>query len=161
MAEVFFLTLVGAFFTYLLLESWEWPLGAAFLPRLVTGLGLVLLVFYIVSRVRQTDERGKRTSRILDIGFTDAGLDRQVILARMARFFGSTAALFLGVWLVGFHIALPVYVFLYLFIYGRVRWWWAFAAALSFEAALVGLYDQVLHTSWNEPVLLKALGVQG
>lgn len=160
MAQPIFLALVGAFFAYLLIESRTWPLGAALLSRLVTGVGLSLLLVHIISRVRHTVKQGHQASAILDIGFTDAGLEPQMIRGRMLRFFGSTAALFLGVWLLGFHIALPLYVFLYLFVYGRVQWWWALVAALSFEAVLIGLYDHVLHISWNEPIVKQFFGAR-
>ncbi len=72
---------------------------------------------------------------------------------------GSILLLFVGIWVVGFHIALPTYVFGYLLFFGRVRWWWAVTAAVVFELLILGVYDRALHTTWNTPILHQLLGI--
>jgi len=156
--EGIFLLLVGAVFTYLLVAARKWEAGAALVPTIIGVVGLPLLLIHVVTRVRQRNEAGTERAQILDIGFTD--VEQQVARARTIRFLASMAGLFLGIWLVGFHVALPLYVFGYLLRYGQVRWWVALAIALSFEAVLIGLYDRVLHSVWNEPVLWQWLGIE-
>lgn len=156
--EVLFLTAVGAAFGYLLIASRGWQAGAALVPTIIGVLGLPLLVAYIVQRVRaaKSDRPG---AQILDIGFTDSELSASVMRNRAFRFFGWMALLIGGVWLVGFHITVPAYLVAYLILYGRVRWWVAVLTAVAFEAVLLGLYDEVLHSAWNEPVIQQMLGM--
>lgn len=119
---------------------------------------LVLAVCQLVMDLRDSKKAGdgdeRPTPRILDIA-----LD-QDIPADVARR-GTAVALawilffLLSIWLAGFLIATPVFVFLYL----RYR-----AAARTGVAAAIcgltllfvwGLFDQIMHTSWPEPLLLS------
>src|SRR6266508_1604442 len=110
-AEAVFLVLIGVAFVYLLIVSRGWPMAAALLPTIASGVGLPLLIVHVYRRFRQVS--GQRR-RILDIGFTDEGLERRVVHLRTVQMLGTMVAMFVGIWLVGFHIALPLYVFLYL-----------------------------------------------
>ena len=65
----------------------------------------------------------------------------------------ATFGLVLGVWLIGFQIALPAYVFLYLFIFGNVRWWIALFWLLVFLVLIYGFFDLIIHIPWIDPVL--------
>lgn len=146
--------LTGAFFLYLLLESRGWPLGAALMPRVVATTGLLFLILRLGMLLRnRTEPQG----RIMDTGFTESD-DGDAALIRFLTVFGSLVALIVGIWLFGWHIALPVYIFLYLLIFGRVRWWWAAISAGLFLALLIGVYDAVFHTPWNEPALFRLFG---
>lgn len=151
--ETLLLALSAAFFVYLLIASFTWPLGAALMPRLVASAGLLFLALRVVQLVRQpTGKRG----RIMDTGF--ASLESgSAPVKRFAIVFGSLIALCFGIWLVGWHLALPAYVVLYLRYPGGVRWWAALLAGLAFLALLVGVYDMVFHTPWNEPALLRLI----
>lgn len=157
--EGVFVALVAGLFILLLVESLSWPLGAALLPRIVGIIGLPLLTIHIYNRVRSVDAAGGRAA-ILDTGFTQADIPRRLSQRRALRFLLSTVALFAGVWLVGFHVALPLYIFGYLVRYAEVRWWVALVWAAGFEAVLLGLYDRVINTSWNDPLLFQLLGIQ-
>jgi hypothetical protein len=145
------IVLVGAVFTYMLVDSLGWHPDVARLPRIASGAGLIVLALYVARRLRtwgQVSERG----RILDLGFDEAGLDRRTILSRTVRFVSTTTALFLGCWLIGFHTAIPLYVFGYLVVWGKVRWYWALLAAACFVAYMVVAYDVAIHAQWPEPL---------
>jgi hypothetical protein len=66
-----------------------------------------------------------------------------------------------GVWLVGFHITIPLFLFLYCASFGGMKWPNALIVAAGFESFIVGVYDRLVHVVWNEPVLLKMLGIGG
>ena len=59
----------------------------------------------------------------------------------------------LAIWLIGFQIALPAYVFLYLVIFGHMRWWLAFVWLVIFLALIYGFFDEIIHIPWIDPVL--------
>jgi hypothetical protein len=149
--EIILITLVGAVFGYMFIDSLAWHPDVARLPRIASGAGLIVLLLYVVRRIRtwgQLTERGA----ILDLGFDEEGLDRRTIVIRTLRFVLSTTALFLGCWLIGFHSAIPLYVFGYLVVWGKVRWYWALAAAAFFVAYMVIAYDLAIHAQWPEPL---------
>jgi hypothetical protein len=135
-----------------------WPIGGGLLPTIAAGVGLLLLLVHVATRLRPS--AGPRRE-ILDIGFGSEDVGARERRLRSARMLGSMLLLFAGIWLVGFHVALPAYVSGYLLFFGHVRWWWAATAALFFEALLLGLYDRYLHTAWNTPLLQQLLAEIG
>jgi hypothetical protein len=153
--ELILLALTGAFFVYLLLESRDWPPGAALMPRIVSSAGLVFWALRVFMLVR--GQTGRPNARIMDTGFTEADSFSPAVLRRFLTITGSLVALLAGIWFAGWHITLPAYVFLYMLFVGRVRWWWAALAAAAFLALLFGVYDAIFHTPWNEPALLRLI----
>jgi hypothetical protein len=157
--EALFVTVVASGFIYLIVASQRWPASAALVPRIGGSAGLALIVLFVIGRVLAARRGGSRGGgRILDMGFSDADVDPRLARRRTLRFVLSTASLYLGIWLVGFLVAVPVYVFGYLVRYGRVRWWVAAGTSLTFMGLIWGVYEQVLHTAWNEPLLLRLIG---
>jgi hypothetical protein len=149
--ETVLMLLVGGLFAYMFIDSLSWHPDVARLPRIASGVGMVVLIIYVVRRVRTFNKQGPRQA-ILDLGFDEEGLDRRTILTRTARFLLTTIGLFVGCWLFGFHTAIPVYVFGYLLIWGHVRWYWCLAAAVFFEAYMIVAYDVTIHAQWPEPL---------
>ena len=92
-------------------------------------------------------------SRIMDIGRTITLESRQVLILRTVKALGTTFGLVLAIWLIGFQIALPGYVFLYLFFFGHVRWWFALGWLVVFVVLIYGFFDLVIHIPWIDPVL--------
>ncbi len=154
--ELILLIIVGAFFGYLFYESFDWPLGAALLPRIAVIIGAPFWVFQVISLLRSRQEG---VGRIMDLGFLEIGIDPKAEVTRFIRITGWLIALYLGIWLLGFHLVLPLWIFLYLTIYGRLRWYWSACFALFFLAMIIGLFDYVMYTQWHKPILLRLLGL--
>jgi hypothetical protein len=150
--EIVLITLCGALFSYMLAESFRVHPDVGRLPRIASAFGLVMLLLYTGHRIWTWGHRTRR-GQILDLGFDEAGLDRRTIVTRTLRVVVSTAALFAGVLVFGFHVTVPVYVFAYLVLWGRVPWYWALAAALAFEAYIVLAYDTAIRAHWPEPIV--------
>jgi hypothetical protein len=159
--EALFLGGNFALFIYFIVASRQWPLSAALLPRMVSGAGLVFLTCYLIQRIRYGTQKIHEGGRILDIGFRDSDLTYEEISQRVLRVVGSMAALLAGVWLVGFHITIPLYLLVYCTVYGGMRWWNALIVAAGFEVFIVGVYDLLVHVIWNEPLLLKMASIAG
>jgi hypothetical protein len=149
--EIILIGLVGAIFTYMLVDSLTWHPDVARLPRIASGAGLLVLTIYVVRRILTYGRLGEKAA-ILDLGFDEEGLDRRTIVVRTSRFVLSTVALFLGCWLIGFHSAIPLYVLGYLVVWGKMRWYWALAAAVFFEGYMLIAYDYAIHAQWPEPL---------
>jgi len=54
--------------------------------------------------------------------------------------------------LIGFQITVPIYIFLYLWIFGQTRWWQALIGAMLFVFILYAFFDTVIHVTWPDPI---------
>ena len=95
---------------------------------------------------------------IMDLGFR-LGVDPEGEKRRAALYFGTIAALVLLVWLIGFHVGLPLWVIAYLLLWTRAKWHHALLAGLGFETFIVGILDLTLDIFWFEPLLFRWIGV--
>ncbi len=143
--------MVGGFFVYLFVESLDWSLGAAVMPRIAVLIGVPFWVSRVLILLRRTVAK---QGQIMDVGFR-VGADPKAEARRFTRIVGFIVGLYLAIWLLGFHIALPAGMFFYLLIYGRVKWTWSLGVALFFLALIVGVYDKALHVAWHEPAILQ------
>lgn len=155
LGEVFLLLLSGGLFLYLLIESFRWPDEAAkLMPRLAVAIGAPFWLMRLFAIIRRTKTVAKE---IMDVGFR-IGMDPEAEIARFTRICLFILTLYLSIWLVGFHVALPIGISLYVLIYGRAGWLLSSIIGLGFLAVIVGLYDLVLHTAWHKAIVARLLG---
>ncbi|HWP59973.1 MAG TPA: tripartite tricarboxylate transporter permease [Candidatus Acidoferrales bacterium] len=159
--EGLFLLGSAGLFAYFVVASQQWPASAALLPRMVGGIGLLLLMIFVVQRLWPPAAGAAAATRILDIGFRDSELDPKEVSKRIFRVVGSMGGLVAGVWLVGFHITIPLFLFSYCTAFGGMKRLNALIVAAVFEVFMIGVYDRLVHVVWNEPVLLRMLGIAG
>ena len=143
-------------FGYSLYSSYSWTEEAAKLPRIITTTGLILVAIY-VARHLLFPSTSKR--RILDIGRTVTDDSTLVLLIRTFKALGTTVGLIFAIWLIGFQIALPTYVFLFLRIFGRVRWWIALLWSAFFLVLIYGFFDLIIHIAWIDPALENVIPI--
>ena len=162
--EVVLLAAVGSFFVYMYWDSlpdgaiasdwlpWrlDWSDGAWRLPRMAVLFGLPFWVWRAVSLFRAG--ASSTTGRIMDTGFLETDDDAAVIARRWVQLIGTTGALLVGCWVLGFHIAVPAYTVLYLTFLGKVKWYWTLIPAVFFEIVIVGIYGYILLAEWGTPV---------
>ena len=145
-----FIALLAFAFAFTFWQTFEWTNQAARLPRVITVVGLGLIAIYVAFHLAFPSSGG---GRIMDIGRTLTEDTRRVLLLRTFKAIGSTFGLVFAIWLIGFQIALPAYVFLYLFFFGHVRWWVALFWLAVFLVLIYGFFDEVIHIPWIDPVL--------
>ena len=109
---------------------------------------------YTVLSRRKAIEQGM----IMDLGFR-LGVDPQGEKRRAALYFGTIVALVIVIWLIGFHIGLPLWVIAYLLFWTRTRWYYALLAGLAFESFIIGILDLTLDIFWFEPLFFRWIGV--
>ncbi|MDH3446020.1 MAG: tripartite tricarboxylate transporter permease, partial [Deltaproteobacteria bacterium] len=154
--EAILLFVVGAFFVYLFVDSWNWPLDAALMPRIAVILGFPFWLVRVVTLLRFPGSKGAGVTEIMDTGFI-LGVDPKAETRRFARIIGFTLLLYGGIWLIGIHITLPITMFFYLLIYGRAGWIWSAVTALVFLGLIVGFYDWILNIVWPDVLLAYLL----
>ena len=147
--EAFLLLAVGAFFLYMFIDSFSYPEGADLMPRLAVLVGTPFWLIRAWTLLRGTPEKRIEEGDIMDTGFI-LGDDPKAESRRFVRIFGFTALMYVAIWLIGVHVALPGMLFLYLMYYGRAGWLASAGIALAFLALIVGFYDFALHIIWPE-----------
>jgi hypothetical protein len=162
--EVILLIVVGAFFGYMYWDSVDWENGALawlpwqldwgnggwLLPRIAVLFGFPLWVWRGVSLFRAG--ASATGGQIMDTGFLETDDDPAVVARRWVLLIGSTGALLVGCWVLGFHIAVPAYTIAYLIVFGKVKWYWTIFPAVFFEIIIVGIYGYILLSEWGTPV---------
>ena len=157
-----FVLALGVFFAYFfIISQWcgsvafcpgnDWGVTSERIPRLVSTVGLVLVVLYAVSHLVKPGSRTKQ--QIMDIGRSETDAGRRVVALRTVKAVGSTVGFVLAIWLLGFQISVPAYIFLYLYFFGHVRLWQAAIGALLFVGLIYGFFENVIHVSWPIPKL--------
>ena len=119
---LFWFLMLGAFiFMYFEADNFR-PPGDQ-LPELVAIAGIALLLAHAVDQGRQNLGSRKDSNRILDIGYEGyaAGLNAGTVWLRTVGFFVAMVAMIGLVWTLGFHVGLPLPVFLYMRFVAKAR----------------------------------------
>lgn len=151
--EIVLLAVVGAFFVYLFVASLDWPLGPALMPRIAVIIGAPFWAYRVLVLFLQASE-AEAAGQIMDIGFRSGG-DPTGERGRLIRISTFIVGLYLAIWLVGFHIALPIGMIFYVRVYGGVSWAWSLVVGFLFLVLLVGVYDNLLNAYWHEAPVLE------
>ncbi|MFQ5852588.1 MAG: tripartite tricarboxylate transporter TctB family protein [Candidatus Binatia bacterium] len=163
LASIVFDLIVVGILTGAVLSAWEWPFATRLfpltigIPVLTVALAQLLREVYLV--VRGNIKEGKyREEHIHDIP-VDRSVPTALMAARAGGFFGWAAGLFILVLLIGFKVAVPVFLIAFLKYYSRASWPLTIVLVASVLALLLGLFDQVLHVPWPKGVMERWLGL--
>jgi hypothetical protein len=125
---------------------------ARWLPLIVIGLGTPLWIIRLVTILRR--QKLVAAAMIMDLGFR-VGADPAGERIRALRFVLSLTALYVGVWGIGFHIGLPLWVSTYLIVFSQIRVRYVSIVILGFWAFILGITDWILDIEWFEPFLFR------
>jgi hypothetical protein len=131
-------------------------MGGRYLP-IVT---LIFVTPFWVIRVKALFERKRllQGGQIMDLGFRFGG-NPVAEKRRAIRFITAVAALFLSIWLLGFHLALPIWVVTYLLLFAKAKPIVVLVIAIAFEGLLLGVHDFIINVPWPEPLLWQWVGI--
>ena len=147
---VFLLVVFGLMF----ISSYDWEIEAALFPRLISGLGLGSVLAYVAQLIwRNFKGQGGRSQRILDIPWAKVTGDSRSVKRAAFGIIAWAMAFWLGIVLVGFHVAAPLYLYCQMVIYGEVKKWIAALGAVVCLLIIIFVYDRLAETTWNDPLL--------
>ncbi|GEM_PF-2513274 len=128
--------------------SLTWPLRANILVLTIGGACWVTAVVQLILEMRPGH---KSESSGMDIDLTE---DQQLEKAPMRALDISLwlVGLVAGIWLFGLYLAVSAWSFLYAFRHGS-RWWMAAIIAAICWGFMYGLFDQVVHMPFPEPLI--------
>ncbi len=126
------------------------------LPRRFLGRPLLIVWRAIfpprAAAVPSEAASSEQPKQIMDTGFLETTDAPSVVALRWVQLFVTTAALLLGIWIIGFHIAVPAYTVLYLIIFGKAKWYWTIIPAAFILIVVNFIYGYLLIAEWGNPV---------
>ena len=155
--EAVLLAFAAFVFLYMLWDSQNWARGAWLLPRVTIAFGLPFLAWRVVTLLKPAAQSAPQ-GQIMDTGFLGSDDSQAVVLGRWVRVIGTTAALLIGIWVLGYHVTIPLYTFVYLVIWGHMKWYYALIPGAFLELVMFG-YTKILYAEWNRPLILDVLDV--
>lgn len=156
LGELLLIAIAFALFGYLFALSFDWPEAARLLPRIAVVIGIpfgLVRLFVLLRRVKPS------ATSVMDIAFRIEGQDQRAVTGRFIRIWTWLLGLYLGIWMLGFHFALPVGTFIYLFRYGKAGWIWSVGLSLAIYATIKLVYDVALDAVWFDAVIPRWLGL--
>ncbi len=151
---------IGSVFTFLIfliflaaiVASWDWPFRTRMFPWTIgfAALGLCVVQLSLDLWRAQDPTTPEDATGVMDLP-VDRDVPPKVVARRAFSQFGWVLGLFSGVWLIGFLIAMPVYVWSYLTLQGRESWRRSLFCTALIIVLLFGLFHRILTVRWLEP----------
>jgi hypothetical protein len=127
---------------YAVYASLPWPRRAALFPRLI-GISLFLTALLEVF-LNVFSAESARAGHAVDFEFSEP-IDAAVARKRTLAIFLWVIGFFVAILLLGFPIAVPLFVFVYLKLAGGESWTLSLAASFFSWVFIEGLFDRLLH----------------
>jgi len=130
-----------------LVSALSWPLKAKLFPLVV---GIPLLCLAIAEIIYSLRDKTVESPRDIP---ADVEKRRSLVAA------GWILAFFAAIVLLGFDIAVAVFVFLYLVIQGKERWLFSVVFSAATWALFYGLFDRLLHLPFPAGWVIEVVGL--
>ena len=152
----------GAIFTLIILavfafgvwDATEWAIQARLFPWVIGVPAIILcasqLLGDLFQRLRPEEMDDLRGAMDLPV---DRSVPVSVVAKRATNTFAWIIGLFVGVWLVGFVLSVPLFIFLYLKLQAEEKLTVAATSAFCMFLLIVGVFHLVLNVPWPEGVL--------
>jgi hypothetical protein len=146
--SILFTSFVGLVILSALFIAKDWPVRASIVILLLGTIGIVLALIQLTFDFKTARGEGPKPKRPT---YEVVALEHQGRWGSL-EIWAWLWGLFFAIHLIGFLTALPLFVFLYVKLYGG-RWLTAGILAVVTWGFLFGVFDQVLHVPWPEPWL--------
>jgi hypothetical protein len=152
--RILFSSFVALVILTFLLVAKDWPIRASIIVLLLGGIGIILALVQVISDWKVLRGTGVASARPT---YETPWLEQQGRWGSL-EIWAWLWGLFFAIHLIGFLAALPLFVFLYVKIYGG-GWMTAVALTAVTWGFLYGVFEQIMHVPWPPPLLLSAIGV--
>lgn len=146
--QIFFTAFIAIVLIMALWVAKDWPVRAAIVIFLLGGVGVVLVAMQLVKDYRAAHAEG---TGIVRPTFEVAAIEHEGKWGSL-EIWAWLWGLYFAIHLIGFPIALPLFVFLYVKFYGG-GWLSAIVFTMLTWGFLYGIYDYLLNVPWPKPWL--------
>ena len=146
--KIVFTSIVGAVMLAALYVAKDWPIRASIIILLLGGIGVILVLIQFIFDLK--DMRSDN-SKVLRPTYEVQAIEHQGRWGSL-EIWAWLWGLFFAIHLIGFPIALPLFVFSYVKLYGG-GWITALLLTGLTWGFIYGLYDYLLSVPWPKPWL--------
>ena len=159
--ESLFILAMAVMFAAGVVTAREWPAKSALFPTLIGVAGCIIAaILSLWTGVRGGDAKAAEGPVGAADIFLDVNLRSGEALKRTFIICFWLIGIFVGTWLLGQLIAMPLFVFLYLKVGSDEGWFLSLGLTAVVIAFLYGVFDRVIHASWYEGELFRFLGIE-
>ncbi len=153
---------LALFFGFIVVMAKDFFPAGRFFP-LIVGIPAFILtaiqVFLDIKMTRKAQEPGSQEGDFVDISPDTLDIPPQVVKARALRFLCWIVGLYLGIWIVGFKIAGPLFFLFFLRYEARARWLLNISLSGLSIYLLFYHFEHLLEVFWPKPLLEKLLDI--
>jgi len=146
--QIFFTAFIGLVIIAALFIARDWPIRASIIILLLGGVGVILTGIQLAMDFKAMRTEGSKVTRPT---FEVQAIEHQGRWGSL-EIWAWLWGLFFAIHLIGFPIALPLFVFLYVKLY-RGSWLTAIILTAVTGSFLYGIYDYFLSVPWPKPWL--------
>jgi len=146
--KIIFTSIIGLVMVTALYVAKDWPIRASIIILLLGGIGVILALIQFIFDLK--DMRADN-SKVLRPTYEVQAIEHQGRWGSL-EIWAWLWGLFFAIHLIGFPIALPLFVFSYVKLYGG-GWLTALLLSVLTWGFLYGLYDYLLSVPWPKPWL--------
>jgi hypothetical protein len=161
--DILFRVAIGAGFLGLIVAGTGMPrttFGSPGLyPIFVGTIGLVMWIGLHVQDLFRALSKHTHRGRIFDIAYEFGDIPPRVIRQRTLQTFAMLAGLMVGVWLLSFQLAVPLFLLVSLRLMAGADWRVAVAWIIALELLIVVVFGDIAHVAWPRSILESALGI--
>lgn len=130
------------------ITSLKWPFKTALFPLTIALIVLLMTIAELLMSLFLKEKSSPKGAQV-DFKFSE-GIDKKVALRRTVGAFSWIIGFFVLIVLFSFSIAVPLYVFLYIKLYGKERWRISLIMGASAWVFFYGLFVYLLDTPMME-----------
>ncbi len=144
-----------------IISAVQWPFETSLFP-LVIGVPIFVLALAQVGKDalamrRDPSQEGPPVLESIPDVPTDRSVPTHLVFRRAGGFYGSAIGLYLLILVVGFHVAVPLFLIAFLRFYGKASWTLVLVVTSAILVLMFGVFDQLLHVPWPEPLIRSLL----
>jgi hypothetical protein len=146
--RILFTSFIGFLIIAALWVAKDWPIRASIIILLLGGIGAILAIVQLTLDIKAV--RGK-DAKVARPTFDTQAIEHEGRWGSL-EIWAWLWGLFLAIHLIGFPIALPLFVFVYIKLYGG-GWPTPVILTPGTRGFLYGIFEKILHVPWPEPLL--------
>ncbi|MBI3000750.1 MAG: tripartite tricarboxylate transporter TctB family protein [Deltaproteobacteria bacterium] len=156
--QFFFSLAILIFLVYFVWEAREWRLQARLYPWVI-GMPMIALALVQIWLELKGVSQEKRSGDVpVDFQF-EQPVDPDIARRRTVNIFAWILGFFAAIWLLGFSLAIPLFLFFYLKVQSREPWVLSVILTAAGWLLFWGLFDRLLHLPFPEAQVLTWLGM--
>lgn len=141
------------FFSIFVYEAQDWRMQARLYPWAIGIPMLILAIIQVILDLKGVERKQKDDAAPVDFQFAQS-IDPVVARRRTFNIFGWLFGFFIGIWLLGFTITIPLMVFGYLKIQSGEKWWLSLTLTVIAWFFFWSLFVRLLNLPFPEGLII-------